>query len=229
MSPSLRGHRHELGTPRARFHMQIPWYLWFICWGLPVVLALIIWWRGSPGGAIALIIILAILEAIPLTWFMRRHQIVLTETSFVYGPFVPRVHPHVVRYQDLDLASIRTWKNIRKYLKSSEQRSSESGMMITEGSTTGVTLRVLRGGEFRDGILTEDFAIERMGGLVEVIAISGSADRFIRTLSAAMVDAGVPQAEHLMQTALPPGRLSGAKGAHLDEIPGFQGDSDMWR
>jgi hypothetical protein len=206
MSPSLRGHRHELGTPRARFHMQIPWYLWFVCWGLPVVLALIIWWRGSPGGAIALIIILAILEAIPLTWFMRRHQIVLTETSFVYGPFVPRVHPHVVRYQDLDLASIRTWKNIRKYLKSSEQRSSDSGMMMTE-----------------------DFAIERMGGLVEVIAISGSADRFIRTLSAAMVDAGIPQAEHLMQTALPPGTLSGAKHAYLHEIPGFQGDSDMWR
>ena len=221
MSPSLRGHREVLGTPVHRFHMHWPWYVWLVLWGLPVVLAGAVLATGSPGAALVLAVILLVVVALPLTWFLRRHQVVLTDRAMVMGPFVPGVGPDVLFLHDLDVASVRTWSNLRAYLRAAGTSSFTSGQMITEGSRTGFSLRTRRAGRLRGGSLVEREIVGQLGGAVELFALAGSAERFVPALTEVMVDAGVPGAEGIPDCALPPGVLSGAPGSHRAEIPGW--------
>lgn len=210
-----------VGTPQARFAMHWPWYIWVVLWGLPVLIALGILATGSPGAAVVTLLLLCVLAAAPLTWFLRTHRLVLTDKAIVMGSFAPGSSPDVVFLADVDPACVRTWSNIRAYLKAAGRSSFASGMMITEGSGTGVSLRVRRIGKVRDGRLEENEIVSRVGGTIEMFALSGSADRFVQALTAAMSSAGVPGAEQIPSVALPPGRLSGRRGSHVDEIPGW--------
>lgn len=210
-----------VGTPQARFPMHWPWYVWLALWGLPVLIALGIATTGSLWAVIVLLVLLYLLAAAPLTWFLRTHRLVITDKAIVMGSFAPGGRPDVIFLADVDPACVRTWSNLRAYLKAAQKSSFASGMMITEGSGTGVSLRVRRMGAVRDGRLQENEIVSRVGGTVELFALSGSAERFIQALTAAMTAARVPGAEQIPSVALPPGRLSGAKDSHLQEIPGW--------
>lgn len=223
MSPTLRGYREVLGTPVHRFHMHWPWYVWLALWGTPLVVAGIALGTGSPGAAVVLLVILLPFVATPLTWFLRRHQLVLTERALVMGPFVPAVGPDVILHHDLDVEALRTWSNLRAYLRAAEVSSFSSGHMITEGSRTGVSLSARREGRIRNGTLEEVEMVRAFGGTVELFALAGSAEGFVRKLTEVLLAAGVPGAEQIPSRALPPGRLSGAKGSHRTEIPGYTG------
>lgn len=223
MSPSLRGRRDELGTPRARFHMHYPLLLWLVIWVMPIALAAAIWVAGGRASAVVSAVLFLVLVALPLTWFLRRHQAVLTDRGLVYGAFVPGTTPEFARYEDIDLSTVRTWTNIHRYLRSAGVGALESGQMITPGARGGVTLRLARGAHFVDGRLRENEMIARYGGSVQVFALSGSPRRFVVALIDALRAAGAPEADVdlVAREAMQPGTLSGEPRAHLSEIPGF--------
>ncbi|WP_106507632.1 hypothetical protein [Brachybacterium timonense] len=214
-------HPDLVGVPQARFIMHWPWYVWIVLWFLPVLIALGILATGSPGAAIAILGALWVLVAAPLSWFLCRHRLVITDRAIVMGAFVPGGRPDVIFLNDVDPACVRTWSNLRAYLKAVDRSSFTSGMMITEGSGTGVSLRVRRIGTVRNGRLRENEIVASIGSTVELFALSGSAERFVHALTAAMTNARVPGAEQIPSVALPPGRLSGAPGSHRQEIPGW--------
>ena len=221
MSPSLRGAEHLVGEPRERFGMHWPLLLWAVLWLVPLLCAALILVGGSPGAAIVLLVVVWLVVSLPLTWFLRRHRMILTDRAIVMGPFVPRVAPTVLFYADIDASTIRTWSNLRAYLRASETTAFTSGEMITPLSRLGVTLRARRSGRLEDGRLVESDLVASLGGTVEMFALTGSAERFIGALTPRLVAAGVPGAADVPRTALPPGRLSGQKDSHRTEIPGW--------
>ena len=221
MSPSLRGAQDQLGAPRAQFRMHWPAVVWAVLWLTPLVVAALILATGSPGTAVALLVVLWLVISLPLTWFLRRHRMILTDRAIVMGAFVPGVAPDVLFYSDVDTSTIRTWSNLRAYLRSSGRTAFTSGELITPLSGLGVTLRVRRSGRLQGGRLVEDDLVASLGGTVEMFALGGSAQRFIGALVPLLVAAGVPGAEEVPRTALPPGRLSGRKDSHRTEIPGW--------
>lgn len=221
MSPSLRGAHELLGTPRARFRMHWPWYVWAGVWCAPVIVMVLALAAGDVVIALALGVVISLLASLPLTWFFRRHQLVLTDRALVMGAFVPGTSPDVLFFTDVDAPTLRTWSNLRAYLRSSGLSAFTSGEMITPGSRLGMTVRVRRAGKLRDGRLVENELVAALGGSVEMFALSGSAERFVHALAPLLLAAGVPGAAEVPSRALPPGRLSGARESHRTEIPGW--------
>lgn len=221
MSPSLRGAQELLGTPQARFHMHWPWFVWVGVWATPVIVMVLALVAGDVGIAIALGVVISLVACLPLTWFLRRHQLVLTDRALVMGAFVPGTSLDVLFYADVDAPTLRTWSNLCAYLRSSGLSAFSSGEMITPGSRTGMTVRVRRAGRLRGGKLVENELVAAIGGAVEMFALSGSAERFVQALTSLLRAAGVPGAADAAQRALPPGRLSGERDSHRTEIPGW--------
>ena len=222
MSPSLRGAEHLVGTPRAQFRMHYSALVWAVLWLVPLLLAALLVATGSPGAAVIGLVLVWLLASLPLTWFLRRHRMILTDRAIVMGPFVPGVAPDVLFYADIDTSTIRTWSNLRAYLRASGTSAFTSGEMITPLSRLGVTFRAGRSGRLKDGRLVEDDLVASLGsGTVVMFALSGSAERFIGALTPLLVAARVPGAADVPRTALPPGRLSGEKDSHRTEIPGW--------
>lgn len=152
MSPSLRGAQELLGTPRARFHMHWPWYVRVGVWCTPVIVMALALLAGDVVIALALGIVISLVACLPLAWFFRHHQLVLTDRALVIGAFVPGTSLDVLFYADVDAATLRTWLNLRAYLRSSGLSAFTSGEMITPGSGTGMTMRVRRGGRRRSPV-----------------------------------------------------------------------------
>lgn len=146
MSPSLRGAEHLVGAPRARFAMHWPLLLWAVLWLVPLLCAALVVATGSPGAAVIGLVLVWLLASLPLTWFLRRHRMILTDRAIVMGPFVPGVAPDVLFYADIDTSTIRTWSNLRAYLRTSGTSAFTSGEMITPLSRLGVTFRAGRAG-----------------------------------------------------------------------------------
>ncbi|MCZ4325093.1 hypothetical protein [Brachybacterium paraconglomeratum] len=221
MSPSLRGAEHLVGTPRAQFRMHYSALVWAVLWLVPLLLAAPLVATGSPGAAAIGLVLVWLLASLPLTWLLRRHRMLLTDRAIVMGPFVPRVAPTVLFHADIDASTIRTWSNLRAYLRAAELSAFESGEMITPLSRLGVTFRARRSGRLQDGRLVESDIVAALGGTTEMFALTGSAERFVGALTPLLVAARVPGAADVPRTALPPGRLSGEKDSHRTEIPGW--------
>lgn len=82
-------------------------------WLVPLLLAALVVATGSPGAAVIGLVLVWLLASLPLTWFLCRHRMILTDRAIVMGPFVPGVAPDVLFYADIDTSTIRTWSNLR--------------------------------------------------------------------------------------------------------------------
>lgn len=218
--------RPIIGATRARFLMHWPWYTWALPPLLPAGIALLVLLMGDILAAVIGFILVTILATVPILLFMASFQIHVTERALVVGPFVPGYHRQVHLFSDIDTSTIRAWSNLSAYLRASRTPALMTAGHVNSGAKHGITFRVHRVGELQNGKLTENEVARALGGTTEVMSVAGHSKKLIHSLATAMERAGVARADAIIAQALPPGRLSPQRDAHLQQIPGWRQPKD---
>lgn len=208
------------GATRSRFRLHWPWYVWLLPLALPVVIGGMVLLTGDLLATVISTVLVALLATLPVLAILASFQIRVTERALLCGAFLPGLAQEVYLYADIDPRTVRAWSNVRAYLRASGMPSLMTGGQINPGARGGISFAVRRVGRARGRSVSEDQMVADLGGTAEVMSVSGNPERLVRSLAAAMQDAGVVRAESVLAAALPPGQLSGAPGSHAHEIPG---------
>ena len=131
----------------------------------------------------------------------------MTDRAIVTGPFLPGFTRSVYLFQDIDISTIRAWSNLSAFLRSARIPALMTAGRVNRGSRHGITFRARRVGDLSGGQLSENQMTRHLGGTTEIMSVAGSAERLIRSIAAAMQEAGVAPADAVIAQALPPGRL----------------------
>lgn len=210
----------NLGRTRARFGLHWPWYVWALPVAVPVAVALLVLLTGDALAAAISFVLIVLLASIPVLVILRSWAFRVTDRAIVIGPFLPGVSREVHLLEDIDLSTLRTWSNLGAYLTAAGTSGMATVGHVNRGSRDGISYRVARAGRLRGGRLEENALVADLGGTIELLSTPAGAARVAETIVRAAAEAGLPGADMALSTALPPGRLSPERGAHLREIPG---------
>ncbi|UQN28107.1 hypothetical protein [Brachybacterium kimchii] len=209
-----------LGRTRATFRMHWPWYLRL----LPLVLVLaidgLILLAGDRLAAVISFVLLFLLAVVPIALVLRSFAFAVTDRAIVIGPFLPGFPRTVVMLSDVDVSTMRTWRNLSAYLHQAGIPSLLTLGKINRGARGGISFAATRAGALEGESLTEDERVKARGGTIEILSATRSPEAVIAVIARAMADAGIAGEQQVLATALPPGTLSRERGAHLREIPG---------
>lgn len=213
--------RAAIGRTRGRLYMHWPWYTWSLVVALPLLVCGGILLSGSVRAAVICLILLLLLSSLPITIGLRAWRTHITDHAIVVGPFLPGTRRSVFFYTDLDVSTIRAWRNTAAYLRSSGAPRFLMTGQVNPGSQHGISWGAWREHEIQRGVITEVPSGMEQKRYAEIVSTVGGSRRAIRILARALDDARIAPAEAITRQALPPGRLSPELDAHLRQIPGW--------
>jgi hypothetical protein len=209
-----------LGRRRATFRMHWPWYLRLLPLALVLAIDGLILLTGDRLAAVISFVLLLLLAVLPIALVLRSFAFTVTDRAIVIGPFLPGFARSVVMLSDVDVSTMRTWRNLSAYLHQAGIPSLLTLGKINRGARGGISFFARRAGDLKGDALTEDERVRARGGTIEILSATRSPRAVIAVLARAMSDAGIVSEQQVLATALPPGTLTPDRGAHLREIPG---------
>ncbi|UQN28108.1 DUF6526 family protein [Brachybacterium kimchii] len=209
-----------LGRTRATFRMHWPWYLKLLPLALVIVISGFVLLTGDRAAAAISFVLLLLLAVLPIALVLRSYAFSVTDRAIVIGPFLPFFSCTVVMLSDIDLGTLRSWSNLAAYLHQSSTPWALTVGQINPGSRSGISFFARRTGDLEGDALTENQMIKDLGGTIEILSASRRPTAVVGVIARALADAGIANQQQILATALPPGRLTRERGAHLREIPG---------
>jgi hypothetical protein len=213
-------HAQILGRTRATFRMHWPWYLKLLPLAMVLAIVGLILLTGDPLAAGITFTLLFFLAVLPIALVLRSFAFSVTDRAIVIGPFLPGYPRTVVMLADIDLSTMRTWRNLSAYLQQAGIPSLLTLGRVNRGARGGISFAATREGELDGDSLTEDERVKERGSTIEIMSATRRPEKVIRVIARALADAGIANEQRVLATALPPGTLSREHGAHLREIPG---------
>lgn len=209
-----------LGRTRATFRMHWPWYLELLPLAMVLAIVGLILLTGDELAAAITFALLLLLAVLPIALVLRSFAFSVTDRAIVIGPFLPGFPRTVVMFSDIDLATLRSWSNLAVYLYQSSTPWALTMGQINRGSRSGISFFARRTGDLEGDALTENQLTKDLGGTIEILSATRRPEKVIGVIARALADSGIASEQQALATALPPGRLTRAQGAHLREIPG---------
>lgn len=216
-------HPQILGAPVRTYRRTGGWPVILVMEGAPLIIGLIIW-AASPGGPWTRILLGLWLYVItlPLHWFtMLRNRIVLHEHGISIHTAMGSAD--IAPYHQLYPPLVATWTNIRAIMAERDRAGEwrlEAG--INQVSRYGVTfvLRSSRSVDARTLAIRPDPIGPGFSNHLVAFDLARHPRHFIADLQRLMAAQGIPGADQLAATALPPQTLTGRVADRYRQIPG---------